>query len=832
MLALFPPSSAALRRRFAATAAFMLVAAVAGMGQPAVAAEKDGRTPVPSKAASPKADKKADRKPDKKPTTKTGTKAGDKAGGKRDAKAGKAADDKAKTAATPGAARTEPAKAGKAAAPSPTPTPSASPAPSATPAPTPTVAAVDEPPTIQELEPPVVTGVESLNADIDATVTWNQWLSESQAWFNNYVVTASPGGKTCATEVGAATATSCTVEGLEAGTYTFTVEAVTEGGPGMFVSQPYEKAVAAPEPDGVKLTASFRDSTMEDHDWSAIKLLMKRADPDVEVTGLGYTVTLPDGLVVADTNVSLYCVGNVTLEEGGSTITLSGASLNSDAAECALDVAVTSAASGTYGVTAASVSGLTGGLLNTVTSQELTVTGALPRIHAAFEPTTVAAMAVADLQVGLKRTDENPDSSETGIGYQLALPGGLTVAAGQTANTCGGQLTATQGGGTVTLAGVTVTADDECYVQVPVSATAGGSYAIGDYDFSDVTNADPDLMSGCMDGAPGMAGEGCGPTLVVTKLAQSITFTPAASASLASGTYPLTATAGSQLQVGFSATPDSVCTVSGSTLTLVGVGTCQVTAAQSGNGTYNAATPVQRDIVVVPPPPSAPTLTAGISSLTATWSAPQDSTGITGYRVDASPGQATCTTKGATSCVLGGVAGTTYTVTVVALVGETASPASPVSNQATPTAPQPPATVPDTNLTLTTDQGLITEADPGEQIVFIGTGFAPHSTVVISIYSDPIVLGTAVTDALGNFSKPITVPRSLAAGAHTAVAQGVAPDGSPRFMKLAIQVVADGGSGGGLAVTGVPVVVILLIGLALVGAGSGLAAASRRRRVA
>jgi hypothetical protein len=142
--------------------------------------------------------------------------------------------------------------------------------------------------------------------------------------------------------------------------------------------------------------------------------------------------------------------------------------------------------------------------------------------------------------------------------------------------------------------------------------------------------------------------------------------------------------------------------------------------------------------------------------------------------------------------------------------------------------------VPDTNLTLTTDQGIITEADPGEQIVFIGTGFAPFSTVVISIYSEPIVLGTAVTDALGNFSKPITVPRNLAAGAHTAVAQGVAPDGTPRSMKLAIQVVESGGSGsgGGLAVTGAPVVVILLIGLALVGAGSGLAAASRRRRIA
>ncbi len=87
-----------------------------------------------------------------------------------------------------------------------------------------------------------------------------------------------------------------------------------------------------------------------------------------------------------------------------------------------------------------------------------------------------------------------------------------------------------------------------------------------------------------------------------------------------------------------------------------------------------------------------------------------------------------------------------------------------------------------------------------------------------------------MTDALGNFSKPITVPRNLAAGAHTAVAQGVAPDGTPRSMKLAIQVAAaSGGSGtGGLAVTGTPIALILLVGLALVAAGVGVRRLSRR----
>jgi len=175
---------------------------------------------------------------------------------------------------------------------------------------------------------------------------------------------------------------------------------------------------------------------------------------------------------------------------------------------------------------------------------------------------------------------------------------------------------------------------------------------------------------------------------------------------------------------------------------------------------------------------------------------------------------------------MGGTAGVAYTITVVADgTGATSGPAGP-SAQVTPTAPRPPAEVPTTDLDLTTDQGLITTAEPGQRIVFIGTGFAAHSTVTISIYSEPVVLGTTVTDTRGDFRKPITVPPGLEAGAHTAVAQGVAPDGTPRSMTLAIKVAAAAQ----LPVTGVDPSALLLAGLAGVLAGAGLVAAARPRR--
>jgi mono/diheme cytochrome c family protein len=58
-------------------------------------------------------------------------------------------------------------------------------------------------------------------------------------------------------------------------------------------------------------------------------------------------------------------------------------------------------------------------------------------------------------------------------------------------------------------------------------------------------------------------------------------------------TAALTATASSTLNVQFASSPSAVCTVNGSTLTLVAAGTCTVTATQSGDGNYSAVSTSQ-----------------------------------------------------------------------------------------------------------------------------------------------------------------------------------------------------------------------------------------------
>ncbi|WP_106124810.1 fibronectin type III domain-containing protein [Pseudosporangium ferrugineum] len=215
----------------------------------------------------------------------------------------------------------------------------------------------------------------------------------------------------------------------------------------------------------------------------------------------------------------------------------------------------------------------------------------------------------------------------------------------------------------------------------------------------------------------------------------------------------------------------------------------------AGPGAESPASSVTPAVPVIPPPvpspPAAPasaTATAGTSSIAVSW--PAASGAVTGYTAYASPGPGSCaTTASDTSCVIGAVAGTSYVVTVIAQGPGGSSAPSPASNAVIPSAPVPPAQVPDdVPLTLTTDKGRLALAAPAQQITVIGTGFAPYSTVQVSIYSAPIQLATVTTDGNGTFSMPVTVPADLAAGQHTFLAVGVNEAGTARKIGLPVTV--------------------------------------------
>jgi hypothetical protein len=107
-----------------------------------------------------------------------------------------------------------------------------------------------------------------------------------------------------------------------------------------------------------------------------------------------------------------------------------------------------------------------------------------------------------------------------------------------------------------------------------------------------------------------------------SKNSQRIDF-PALAEAVVGQTVNLSATASSGLAVRFSLLGGPA-TLSGSTLTLTGVGVVSVRATQPGNGDYEAAAAVERSfrVTIVPPPPVPPVPAGGTISLSAGTASP------------------------------------------------------------------------------------------------------------------------------------------------------------------------------------------------------------------
>ncbi|MFN8442825.1 MAG: choice-of-anchor Q domain-containing protein [Caldilineaceae bacterium] len=83
---------------------------------------------------------------------------------------------------------------------------------------------------------------------------------------------------------------------------------------------------------------------------------------------------------------------------------------------------------------------------------------------------------------------------------------------------------------------------------------------------------------------------------------QTITFVKPANKTMGDAPFTLSATASSGLAVSFASQTLAVCTISGSTVTLVAAGTCTIRATQAGNGSFNAAPPVTQSFTVASKP--------------------------------------------------------------------------------------------------------------------------------------------------------------------------------------------------------------------------------------
>ncbi len=87
-------------------------------------------------------------------------------------------------------------------------------------------------------------------------------------------------------------------------------------------------------------------------------------------------------------------------------------------------------------------------------------------------------------------------------------------------------------------------------------------------------------------------------SVTTEKGTQSITFDALAASMYGDSDFDLAAAASSGLPVSYTSSDETVATITGSTVTITGVGTTSITAMQDGNNQYLAATPVMQDLVV------------------------------------------------------------------------------------------------------------------------------------------------------------------------------------------------------------------------------------------
>ena len=195
------------------------------------------------------------------------------------------------------------------------------------------------------------------------------------------------------------------------------------------------------------------------------------------LTGVGFTDSLPAGLVVSTPNgLTGSCGGGtITATAGSGSLSLSSAALAASAA-CSFSVNVTGISSGVQNNTTSAVTSNEGGNGNPA-SASITVGGsppAPPTIGKVFGAATIVVNASTTLTFNL--SNPNAGATLTGVGFTDSLPAGLVVSTpnGLTGSCGGGTITAVAGSGSVSLSGAALAASAACSFSVNVTGISSG----------------------------------------------------------------------------------------------------------------------------------------------------------------------------------------------------------------------------------------------------------------------------------------------------------------------------------------------------------------------
>ena len=261
-----------------------------------------------------------------------------------------------------------------------------------------------------------------------------------------------------------------TAGGLKANTTS--VVTSTEGGTGG-TAVAFLVVVAPPTPAPPTIAKAFGAASISVNGTTTLTFTLTNPKAATALTGVGFTDTLPAGLVVATPNGLVNtCGGTVTAVAGTGSVALVNGSVSASGS-CTIGVNVTGTTAGAKNNTTSAVTSTQGGTGGTASASLVVI--APPTIAKAFGAASIGVNGTTTLTVTL--TNPNSGTALTGVGFTDVLPAGLVVATpnGLTGSCGGGTITATAGATTVGLAGATLAAGTSCVFAINVKGVAAGS---------------------------------------------------------------------------------------------------------------------------------------------------------------------------------------------------------------------------------------------------------------------------------------------------------------------------------------------------------------------
>ncbi|MFA6958730.1 MAG: hypothetical protein WC538_22910 [Thermoanaerobaculia bacterium] len=228
---------------------------------------------------------------------------------------------------------------------------------------------------------------------------------------------------------------------------------------------------ATPAPPTI--AKSFGAASVVVNGTTSLTFDLTNPNPAGTLSGVGFTDTLPAGLVVATPNgvVGNCGGGTVTAVAGSGSVGFAGGSLPANS-NCTITLNVTGVTAGIKNNTTSAVSSTEGGAGGTAAAS-LTVVGP-PTIAKAFGTAGIVLNGTTTLTFSL--TNPNPATALSGVGFSDPFPAGLVVSTPNgLASTCGGTVTAVAGSGSVALTGGGLAGNGSCTITLNATGTTAGA---------------------------------------------------------------------------------------------------------------------------------------------------------------------------------------------------------------------------------------------------------------------------------------------------------------------------------------------------------------------